>query len=98
MYFVHEEDVVLLQVCQQRGQVARLGYGGAGGHAHVDAHLVCNYRRERGLAEARGAVEQDVVERFAAHLGGFYEHAEIFLDLLLAYVFPERPRTQRDLR
>lgn len=33
----------------------------------------------------------------AAHLGGLYEHAEVFLDLLLAYVFPERPRTQRDL-
>ena len=56
--------------------------------------------RERRLAEARRAVEQNVVERFAALLRRRDEHLEVLLDLLLPDVFPERARAQRvfDLR
>src|SRR5262249_13300929 len=53
---------------------------------------------ERGLAEARGAGEQHVVECIAARLGGLDEHLEVGARLLLADELGEEAGPQRRLR
>ena len=49
-----------------------------------DAHLVGNDARERRLAEARRAIEQDVVERLVSSARRFYVDRKIALCLLLS--------------
>jgi len=50
---------------------------------------------ERGLAEAGRAVEEEVVERFVALLGGVDGDAEVVLELLLADELVEAPGPER---
>ena len=52
---------------------------------------------ERGLAEPGGTVEQQVVERFGAPLGGVYGDAEVVLELLLADELIEAPGAKGDV-
>ena len=94
---IDKENVVLTQVGQKRREVARLFDGGAGGDANVDAHLGGDDARERRFAEARRAVEQNVVERLIAPLCRLDEDGEVALGLLLPDVFAERFRAQRAL-
>ena len=53
MNFVDKENVVRLEVGQNRRQVARTFENGAGGLTKIDAHFVRNDMRERRLAEPR---------------------------------------------
>ena len=91
---VDEEHVVLLQIRQERGEVAAALDGGAGSLAEVDAELVGDDAGERRLAEARRPVEQDVVKRLAARERRLDEDGEVRLDLLLADVLAELARAQ----
>ena len=52
---------------------------------------------KRGLAKAGRAIEEQVVERFVALLGGVYGDAEVVFELLLADEFIEPPWSQRDV-
>jgi hypothetical protein len=54
------------EIGQQRGQVAGALQHRARGLAQVDAQLVGDDVRQRGLAEAGRAEDQHVVERLAA--------------------------------
>ena len=62
MNLVYKEDVVLRQIGEQRGQIAGLLDGGAGGDADIDPHLVGNDAAEGGFAQAGRAVKQNVVQ------------------------------------
>jgi hypothetical protein len=55
--------------------------------------------RESGFAETRRAIEQQVVERFVALLGGVDGDAEVVLELLLAdeLIEPAGPQGDVDL-
>ena len=66
MDLVDEQHVARLEVREQRGEVAGPLEHRARGLAQVHADLVRDDVRERGLAEARRAEEQHVVERLAA--------------------------------
>ena len=63
-------------------------------HAQRRAHLARDHVRERGLAEARRAVEQHVVERLAALARRAHEHAQVLAQLVLADELVERARAQ----
>ena len=63
---VDEEDVALLEVGEQRGEVAGLRDDRPGGRAEADAELLGHDLGERRLAQSRRAGEQHVVERIAA--------------------------------
>ena len=84
MDLVDEKDVALFQGSQEAGQVAGLVQDGAARHLHVDPHLVRDDVREGGLAQARRAVEQRVVQGFPAHFSGFYVDLQVRDDFLLA--------------
>ena len=88
---------MLLEVRQDCGEVARALDGWAGGDAHRDAHLSGDDVRERRFAEAGRAIEEQVVERFVALLGGVDGDAEVVFELLLADEFIEPPWSQRDV-
>ena len=94
MDLVHEKDVVLVEVRQQRRQVPGFLNGRAGGDAHIDPHLVGDDAGEGGLAQARRAVEQDVVQRLRAHFRRLDEDLQVPLGLLLPDVLPEGLRAQ----
>ena len=92
---VDEQDVAILEIGENGGEVARLGDHRSRRGAKADAELAGDDLGERGLAEPRRAEEQDMVERIAAALGGLDEHAQILARRLLADEFVERLRAQR---
>ena len=59
---IHKENIILVQVGQQRRQIAGLFDGRAGSDADIDAHLGGDNARQRGLAQARRAVQQHVIQ------------------------------------
>ena len=63
---VDEQHVGVLEVGQQRGEVAGLGDHRAGGGAEADPHLARDDLRQRRLAEPGRAEEQHMVDRLAA--------------------------------
>ena len=63
----------------------------------VDAELVRDHVRERGLAEAGRAGEQEVIERPAVLLRRAHRDLEVVDQLALADVLVERARPQRGL-
>ena len=94
---VNEQHVARLQVGQDRGQVAGALDHRAGGGAEAHAELARDDLGQRGLAEARRAVQQDVVERLAARAGGRDEHGEVFAAGALADEIGERTRAEAGL-
>ena len=81
---VDEQHVARLQVGQDGGQVAGALDHRAGGGAEPDPQFAGDDLGERGLAEARRAVQQHVVQRLAAGAGGLDEDAEVFAGGALA--------------
>ncbi len=84
------KHVPRLEIGELRGEVARLGDDRPGGRAEVDAELARHDLRERGLAEARRADEQHMVERFAPDLRRIDEDLEVLARGLLADEIGER--------
>ena len=84
MYLVDEEHVVLVERGEQAGEVAGFVKDGTRCDLETHAEFVGDDVGKGGLAEAWRAVEEGVVERFAAHLGGSHEDAQVLLDLVLA--------------
>ena len=85
-----EQDVVRLQVGQDRGEIARPLENRAGRLPQVDLHLVGDDMREGRLAEARRAEDQHVIERFAAVARRRHENVHLLPDARLADVFLRR--------
>ena len=81
----------------ERRQVARRAPAPAGRLAQVDAHLVRDDVRQRGLAQARRPEQQHMVERFVALLRRRDEDRQLLADFLLPDVFVEAARAQRSL-
>ena len=80
---VNEKDIVGLEVGEQARQLARLVDDGAGGDAHVHAHLIGDDVREGGLAEAWRPVQQHMVEGLFPRLRRLHEHDDVLNHLLL---------------
>ena len=66
MDLVDEEDVAVLEIGEERREIAGLDDDRAGGGAEIDAELARDDLRERRLAEARRPDEEHVVERLLA--------------------------------
>ena len=95
MDLVDEEDVAILEIGEQGGEIARFGDHRPGRGAEADAELARDDLRQRGLAEPRRPEEEDMVERVAAALGRLDEHAQILARRLLPDELVERLRAQR---
>ena len=82
-----------VEVSEQAGQIARLVEHGARGDLELRPHLVSDDVGEGGLAQTRGAVQQHVVERFAAQFGRLHEYPQVGHYLVLPVEIIERERT-----
>ncbi len=80
-----------------RGQVACPLDRGSRGVLDVDPQLAGDDRRERGLAEAGRAVQQDVVGRLSPAPCRRKQHRQVGLDLALSDVLVERARPEAAL-
>ena len=92
---VDEEDVALVEGREDRREVARALHRRSARVADVHAELARDDRRERGLAEARRAVQEDVVGRLPSLPGSREQDREVVLDVLLADVLVEAARPER---
>ncbi len=77
MNLIHEQHIARLQVGQDGGEVTRLGNHGPGCRTEPDPQLLGDDARERGLAQARRAMEQHMVDRLATLPRGRDEDREI---------------------
>src|SRR5687768_10013109 len=97
MDLVDKKDVPLLEIGQQRREVAGTFNYGSRGRPDVDAHLARDDVGERGFSQARRPVKQKMVQHAAAPTRRRDGHPEIRLDRLLADVFVETTRSKIDL-
>ena len=95
---VDEQDVAVLEIGQERREIARLGDHRAGGGAEIDAELARDDLRQRGLAEPRRADEQHMVERLGPPSRRLDEDVEVGARLLLADELRQPLRPQRGFR
>ena len=98
MDLIDKEHIASAEIRQQRGQIARLFDRGTGCHAQIDAHLTGDDARKRRLAETGGAVEQHMIQRFAAAPCRLDVDREILLDLVLPDVVLKGFRAKRALQ
>jgi hypothetical protein len=92
---VDEQHVAVLEIGEQRGEVARLGDHRTRGGAEPHPHLARDDLRQRRLAQPRRPEEQHVVERVAAATCGVDEDAQILARGLLPDEIVEAARAQR---
>jgi hypothetical protein len=94
---VDEQRVALAELGQKRRQHALVVDRRAARDVEVDAELVGDHVGQRGLAEARRAGEQEVIERPSVLLGGAHRDLKVVDQLALADVVVERARPQRGM-
>src|SRR5437879_10484561 len=87
--FVEEEDFLGFKRSEDGGEVALTLKEGASTGLDGNVQFVGNDLGEGGFSEAWRAIEQNVVEGFAAGAGGFDGNLDVFFDALLANVFVE---------
>jgi hypothetical protein len=95
---VDEQNVALFEIGEQRREIAGLGDHRPGGGAEIDAQLARDDLRQRGLAEARRADEQHMVERFLARARRLDEHRQIGARFFLADELAQSLRAQGGVR
>jgi hypothetical protein len=95
--FVDEQHVAGLQAREDRREVADALDGRPGRDANAHLHLGRDDVGERGLAEARRPVQQDVVERLAAATRRRDTDADVLFDLLLIDVLGKALRAEREV-
>ncbi len=83
MDFINEEYVLITQVGQDSRQVAAPFDSGTGSNLDIDPHLGGDDVSQGSLAQARWAIEQDVVEGVAPTLGGGDSDIKIFFNFVL---------------
>ena len=92
MNFVEKENFARFERSEDGGQVALALEQRAGTGLDGDAQFVGDDLRERRLAQARRAVEQHVIERFAAAARGLDGDLDVFLHARLADVIGQALR------
>ena len=84
MNFVDEENLTSPDVGEHAGEIELFLKNRAGSLFEADPELGGDDSGERGLAEARRAVEQNVIHCFAALFGGFDGDGKVLLELGLS--------------
>src|ERR1044071_860684 len=91
--FVNEQDVMLLEICQDGGQIACMGQHETGGRAERSPHLTSNDMGNGGLPQPRGAIKNRVIERFVPLLRRLDTDPQGFFHPFLANILLQGLRT-----
>ena len=94
---VDEEDVLFVQIRQNRRQIARPFDHRSRGRLDIHPHLPGYYIGQGRLPEPRRSVQKHMIERLLTPFGRLDEDGEILLDLLLTDIFGKVFRTEGDL-
>ena len=97
MDLVDEEDVAVVEVGEQRSQVARPLERRPRGDAQADLELVGDDAGHRGLPQAGRAREKDVVDGLAPLPGSAEKDLHVLSQLGLAHELVEAPGPEADL-
>ena len=97
MDLVDEEHVAVVEVGEDRREVAGAFERGTARDAQADVELGGDDARQRGLAEPGRAGEQDVVDRLPAAARGAEHDLEVLLQPRLADELVESARPERRL-
>ena len=89
MNLVDEQNVVRLEVRQQRRQIAGPFEHRTRGLPYVNPHLAPDDVRESGLAQPRRTKQQNMVKRLATTPGRFDKDAKLGANLLLTNIVLE---------
>src|SRR5262249_29690198 len=92
---IDEQDVALLQIGEQRREIAGLGDHRPGSGAEIDPELARHDLRQRGLAEPGWTDEQPMAARLGPGARRGDEYREILARLFLADELGKLLRTQR---
>jgi len=98
MHFVDEEDLLVVQVRKDRGEITFDLERGTRSLLESGAKFVGDDVGKRGFAKAGRAVEENVVECFAAGLGGLDGNVEILFDFVLADEFDQALRAELEFK
>ena len=85
--FIEKEDFLAFERSKDSGEVAFAFEQRTGAGFDRNVEFIGDDLGESGFAEARRAVEQNVIESFAAAARGFNSDRDVFLDALLADIF-----------
>ncbi|MNC18700.1 hypothetical protein D3C75_666070 [compost metagenome] len=91
---VNEQHIALLQIGQQRGQIAGPLNGRTGCCPQVHTQLIGDNIRESRFPQPWRPIQQHMVQRFTAHFGCFYINFQILFNLVLSDIFPQIAGTQ----
>ena len=97
MNLVDKQYVTGRKIRQQCRKVARMRNRGTARNAQGHPHLIGNDPGKRRFAESRRAVQQRMVERFAARFGRFDINLHMLLDRVLTDVLGKTFRSERNL-
>ena len=93
---VDEEHVTLVELREDRREVAGALQRRTRRDVHANPELVCDDARQCRLAEPRRSGEQQMVSGLTAASSGLEDDAEVILQLALADELVERTRSQAD--
>ena len=91
---IDKKHIVGLKACEDSRKVAWLVEHGARGDFKSHAKFVCHNVGKSGFAQSWRAVEQQVVERLAAHFGGLHKNFQVLKNTRLSVEVVERERPQ----
>lgn len=95
MNFIDEQNVALLQVGEQRRQIAGLGDHRPRGRAKADAEFARDDLRQRGFPQTGGTDEQHVIERLFSFSSRVDEYLQVGAGLALTNELGQLLRPQR---
>ena len=95
---IDEEHIARFEIGEDGGQVAGSLDDRPRGGLDVDPQFGGDDVGKGGLAQARRAVEKDVIERFSPSPGGIDEDPQVVLGLFLPHILGECPGAQGGLK
>ena len=98
VHLIHKKHLELFHVAQDRRQIFFVLDDRARGPLKRHVNLIGNDGGERCLPQAWRAVEQDMVQHFAARLGRLDRNFQVVLDLLLPDELPQELGAQTVLK
>ena len=99
MDFVNEEDIAVLKVGENGGEVAGAFNGRTGGDTKIGAHFAGNDAGHGGFTETRRSVEKDVIKDGAVGtlFDGVYSELEVGFEVFLPDIIGKTSWPERSL-
>ena len=89
MNFINKQYISRRKRRQQCRQISLLFNGRPGGYPQIHAHFIGDNPRQGCFAQTRRAVQQYMIQRFAAFFRSIHINRKIFFGFDLSNIFPQ---------